>query len=86
MSELFLEYNIQMSYVQIRSLCFKFGDTDNEKDKLESKKTNKSDKVVETDEKESILPNVDDIDTKKVCLDVETIEKEENIDESDDFE
>ncbi len=44
MSELFSEYDLPLSYVQIRALCVKFGDKETERDKNDAKDLEKDDK------------------------------------------
>ncbi len=44
MSELFAEYDLPLSYVQIRALCVKFGDKETKKDKDDAVELEKADK------------------------------------------
>jgi hypothetical protein len=50
LSELFSEYDLELSYVQIRSICVKFGDKESEKDLKDKKELDKEESDTDSDE------------------------------------
>jgi len=52
LSELFSKYDLTLSYVQIRSICVRFGDNETKKDLKDSKNNNKDEQTISTPKNE----------------------------------
>jgi len=62
LSNMLGEYDLEMSYVQIRNVCAKFGDIEKEKVKIVVKEVEKVAKPLKTREKETNIPKNDDLE------------------------
>lgn len=67
-SNLLNEYEIALSYVQIRSICLKFGDIETEKDKIGRKKKDLKDLEKETSEKDDKTEDLSELDDDSADL------------------
>jgi hypothetical protein len=89
MANLLQDYDIDMSFVQIRNICVKFGDKDDEKEPKSSqnntKPSNLDDSGHETDEKEPIEPVLVDMKEEEWPFEEENDDFEDKFLEDDAF-
>lgn len=62
LENLFGEYDFEMSYVQIRNICVRFGDKETDEEKKQRKEMLKQKRELETDEKIESEEEIEDLD------------------------